>query len=63
MSDPEFSRAFVAAYERMPQWRKDQFDAYMRDAVEVINRVAKAMADWGTAGVEAAEKHANGETE
>lgn len=58
--DPEFSRAFVAAYERMSEWRRDQFDASMRDAVEVIRRLCAWVERWEARGVEDAEQYANG---
>ena len=59
--DPEFSRAFVAAYQRMPQWRRDQFEAHMREAIPLIERICKWVEEWEAAGVQAAEEHANGE--
>jgi hypothetical protein len=27
----DFDRAITAAYQRAPQWRRDQFDAWLRD--------------------------------
>jgi hypothetical protein len=39
----EFSRAFIAAYERMPQWRRDQFDASMREFVAGLKQMAELL--------------------
>lgn len=56
--DPE---AFKAAYDRMPLWRRDQFDAHMRQAAAVIRRICEVMERWEAEGVAAAERHANQE--
>ena len=59
--DYEFSRTFVAAHERMPRWRRDQFDASMRDACALVNRIAAWMEHWEACGITDAEDYANGE--
>jgi hypothetical protein len=43
VSDYEFSRAFGAAYRRMPLWRRDQFDASVRELAVALTAFSDAI--------------------
>lgn len=55
-------RAIIAAYEAAPQWRRDQFDAALRNFMDAVERACEWVEKWEAAGIRAAEEHANGET-
>lgn len=39
----DFNRAVIAAYARMPLWRRDQFDASLREFGAALERMAVLM--------------------